>query len=65
MKMSKRMATLLITQKHWTPYIKSHWLSLSKGKAGYIIGFKGHTLEFECSQQVGHELLELAKGGEI
>ena len=58
-KMSRHMVDVLITQKNWKPFIKSHWMNFSsKPRGGVIMSFIDHeTFEFKCSHATANEIL--------
>ena len=65
MAMTKHLFEVLITEKKWKPYIKSHYMIINgnKGKSGVILTFENHTtFEYKCSNKTANELLNLYKG---
>lgn len=62
MAMTRRFVEAVIREKHWQPYIKSHWIDLGKAKGGNIITFKDHEAhKFKCSSNVANEIITLSK----
>ena len=58
---TRRFIDIVIKDKGWEPYIKSHWMDIRHQKAGVVIGFRGHTLEYACSHDTAREILSLNK----
>ena len=52
----------VVIERGWKPYIKSHWLSFGRGKAGYTIGFIDHpSIEYKCSYSTWEKIKSLAE----
>lgn len=61
--MTRHFVEAVIRDKHWIPYINSHWINFRTQRGGVIITFKDHEQhEYKCSNKVAFEILELAKG---
>ena len=59
---SRHFVDVLIREKHWEPYIKSHWLDIRQDKAGVTLTFKGHEQhEYKCSYAVATEIISSFK----
>lgn len=58
--MTRHFVEAIIRDKHWQPYIESHWIDFGRQTGGAIISFKGHEQhKFKCSNKVALEILNL------
>uniref|UniRef100_A0A6M3LWQ6 Uncharacterized protein n=1 Tax=viral metagenome TaxID=1070528 RepID=A0A6M3LWQ6_9ZZZZ len=63
MAMTRHFVDVMIQQRGWQPYIKSHWMIFGKkSRAGVIITFKDHEQhEYSCSMKTATSILTGSK----